>query len=88
MLNLKATWSLKLGSLWILQSVHSCCRNDDENDLSIVDDALIVLKVGAEPLFRMTAPIPMSHSSRVSPLVLSCMLPHIVLHVLESMTQM
>ena len=56
--------------------------------MSIVDDALLVLKVGAEPLFRMTAPIPMSHSSRVSPLGLSSRLPHIVLHALESMPQM
>ena len=59
----------------------------ETKDMSIVEEALLVMNVGALPLLRTTAPTIKSHSSKVSPLVLSSQLPHIVLHALESVVQ-
>jgi hypothetical protein len=59
----------------------------ETNDMSIVDEALHVMNVGGLPLLRTTAPTTKSHSPRVSSLMLSSLLPHTVLHTLESMLQ-
>jgi hypothetical protein len=79
-----ATWSEWLGVLCILQSVHKASISGEVKEMSIIEEALEVQKVGEPPLFNRVAPTSTNHSSTF---VFSGT-PHRELQALESLPQM
>jgi hypothetical protein len=79
-----AAWSDRLGVSWILQFVIKVVREGLQRVRSIIEEALMVLKVGVSPLLRRSIPRSIRKSSSWPPLASVLGEPHSVLWALES----
>jgi hypothetical protein len=68
----------------ILQSVHKAIISGEIKEMSIVEEALEVWKVGEPSLFNRVAPTPTNHYSRIYPLSFSMVQPHNELQALDA----